>query len=186
MAEASPREVSARVLLRQDLAERHAALERELGRVAAEDLRENREPLALGVAQEIEALEAEMEACKRTFTFRSIGHRKWADLIAKHPPTRAQLAANSRLDHNPERFPCAAIAATCVSPEMTEEQAFELEGHLTLAQWSILWVSCLEANTGGGDSPKSQAAGAILRASGGSARTAAAMASLGASSSDGL
>lgn len=167
----------ARVLLRQDMHERHRLLNVDLAQALDDDAMLNRVPVAPGIAAEIVALEAEMEAAKQEFRFRSIGRQKWAALLAEHPPTREQLREDKRLDHNPETFPAAAIAAACTDPVMTVEQAQVLErgawnedvkdyvGGLNTTQFNLIWGACIDANAGGATNPKSLAAGAILRAS---------------------
>lgn len=157
------RVVVARILLRQDLLAEHEELEADLAAALQGDLRENRSPTAPVISARIVELEAEIEAAKREFRFRSIGHRAWADLMADHPPTKDQLKSFPRIDHNPETFPVAAIAASCVDPVMTVADATTLERVLNDTQFNVLLVKCVEANTGGVDTPKSAAASGIAR-----------------------
>lgn len=176
-AEANPRTVAVKVLLRQDLATRHAELSAEL------DASLTREALSTSLgdggsprrlAEQISALEAEIEDAKVEFKFKAAGRRAWADLLAKHAPTKQQVAADKRVTFNPETFPIAAIATCCIVPEGIDEAAVHrLEDVLSDAQFSLLWNACVDANLGGGDSPKSLAAGRILQASSRSATTAA-------------
>lgn len=158
------RVTTAKVLLRQDLVARHEQLDAELSAVMASDAMENITPRAPAIAAELRDLEDEIEAAKREFKFRSIGHRAWADLLAAHPPTREQRKADARLDHDPTSFPLAAIAASCVDPVLTFESVARLEVALISTQFDLLWARCIEANVGLAD-PKSLAAGAILRVS---------------------
>jgi hypothetical protein len=178
------RVATARILLRQDLVARHVELDAALTTAITDDARYNRTPQAPGLARQLRDLEDETEAAKVEFRFRAIGRRAWADLMWKHPPTKDQTRYEKRLDHNPETFPVAAMTASCVKPEgMTLEAMQRLERSLNDTQFKLLWVACLEANTGM-DAPKSVAAGAILRVNGGSVTTAAPAASPGVSSSD--
>lgn len=169
LAEVTPRTATARVLLRQDLLERHKELEAELDAAVERDMRASEGsiddvPEAVGVAAQIMELQAEIEAAMRPFHFRAIGRKPWRDLLAKHPPTKEQRAADPRLDHNPETFPHAAIAASCTSPVMTAEQVAQFEQICDLSQYSLLWNACLDANAGRGDTPKSLRAGGIALA----------------------
>lgn len=181
------RVVTARVLLRQDLARRHAELEAKLQAAVERDVATAAGSLAdpvtaTDVAAELRALEAEMDAARAEFRFRSIGRRAWADLIAKHPPTKKQ-AQELRVDHNPDTFPMAAMAASCVEPAGTDEDALRrLEAVMTDTQFTELWRACVDANVGGVDGPKSLLAGSIARASEQSASTAVNAGSLAASS----
>lgn len=156
----------ARILLRKDLLDAHEALEGELSQAIADDRITNREPVAPEVARRLRALEDEIEATKVPFKFRQVGHKAWADLMARHPPTRKQLEQTKGLDHNPATFPVAALAASCVEPEMTEDHVRRLEAAIDESQFATLWGTCLKVNVGAGDSPNSQAAGVILRLSG--------------------
>lgn len=167
LAETKPREKTVHVLLQQDLIDEHAELEAALQR-AMEDAGESMVTDAPRIADLIKAKEAEMEAAKRPFTFRTIGRKRWRDLLAEHPPTRAQLARAQeqriQLDHDPDKFQPAAVQASCISPKMTLLQAHQFNEGMDLAQWNVLWGACLDVNVGGGALPKSMAAGRIARA----------------------
>lgn len=167
------RVATARILLRQDLIAKHAALEAELAAAIARDATVNERDRAPEVAKQIEVVEAEIDEAKVEFRFRNIGRRAWADLLAKHPPTKEQ-AKTHRVDHNPETFPLAAIAASCTAPEGIDLAAVKrLEAAITDAQFTALWRACVDANMGGVEDPKSVTAGSILQMSERSGRTAA-------------
>lgn len=165
LAEITARESKVRILLDQRLLAEHERLDAELLAATKLDGEENRDPVGPGLAQQLVAFEAAIEAAKREFRFRAVGKKAWADLLALHPPTKEQTAANPRIDHNPETFPIAAIAASCVDPVMTVEQVGRLEEALNLAQFDKLWAACLDANVGAFDSPKSLVAPLIVRMS---------------------
>jgi len=173
LSEMAPREVTVRVLLRQGLLTDHARLERELELAVKGDQRENRTPLAPTISKQIVDLEDEIDAAKREFTFRSLGSRKWSDLLAKHPPTRDQKKNDPRAAFNDETFPVEAVAASSHSPKLTVDEAQAFQDGLPKLEWQALWQAAAQANLGGDDSPKSRAAGVILRQSGESANTAA-------------
>jgi hypothetical protein len=177
------RTTTARILLRQDLLAKHDQLEADLTAAVQNDAVVNELPQAPIISQQLLDLEAEIEAVKVEFKFRSIGHRAWADLMAAHPPTKEQLKALGRIDHNPETFPLAAISASCADPVMSVEDVGRLERVLNDTQFNLLLVRCVEANTGGLDTPKSAAASMIHRVNGRSATTAVPAESLGQSSS---
>ncbi len=176
------RSTTVRILLRQDLVERHARLDQELADAMAADARLNRDPVAPTVADEILALEAELEAAKVPFMFRSIGRKAWADLIAAHPPTQAQRLAYRGVGYNPETFPIAALAASAVEPAIDLPAAHRLEAALNDSQFELLWTAALEVNRGV-DAPKSGVAGRIRRTSDAFGSTAAIEESLDPSSS---
>jgi len=164
LAEATARTVSVRVLLRQELLEQHTALETELQAALNADASENRDAVGPTLARRLVEFEAEIEAAKREFTFKAVGRKKWADLLAEHPATKEQKRVRDRLDHNPETFPVAAIAASCVSPKLTLDSARKLEDAINSSVFDELWQACLDANVGGSGSPKSLLAGSIMRA----------------------
>lgn len=178
------RTVSARILPPSavGLLAKHRELEEALDRAAVEDSKLNRDPQMPVIAQQLSDLEAEIDAAKSSFTFKCVGTSAWLALSAKFPPTKAQLAVNKLADHDPDRFQPEAIAASCVDPPMTVEQAKKLRDVTTIAQWGELWQACVQANMGT-DSPKSSAAGAILRVKQQFDNTAAAEGSLEAFSS---
>lgn len=193
------RVATARVLLRQDLLARKDELEEAIKVEAAVDARENRTPVALGLARDMEALDVEIEAAKVEFKFRSVGKRLWADLLAAHPPTKDQTSRIRGLDHNPLTFPCAAVALSYVDPadpgwrpelkgdEFTQRLAkfTRLFDRLNASQWEMLWTKCVDANLGFDTPGKSQAASLLLRlANGQSAKPRTISESPEASSSD--
>lgn len=182
LAEAVPRSATARILLRQDLLEEHARLDAELQAAVAAALDEVTSETRDTLATQLAELEAQIEAAQREFTFRALGRRAWADLMAKHPPTKDQLKANPRLDHNPETFPFAAIAASCVAPALTVDHVKALDERLNVSEFDKLWVTTLEANVGADDRPKSLLAGSIRRVSAAFGRTASLEGSPAASS----
>lgn len=160
------RVVTARIpLIRQDLRDEHARLDALLPTLTSDTIDEH--PDRRAVVARIAEIEAEIEESIIEFRFRSIGHRAWADLLAKHPPKKAHLEMDRRLDHNPETFPFEAIAASCVEPMMTVEQVRQLDQSplMDVKAWSMLWGACIAANVAA-DPPKSMAAGAIRRLSG--------------------
>lgn len=177
------RTATVRMLLRQDLARQHADLEAELLATRQDDESHNRTPLAPTIAKRIVELEQEMEAAKVEFVFRSLPRRDWVELIAKHPPTKAQLKAiadattdvfkRTTLEFNPDTFPTAAIAASCVDPDMTVGDVDRLERALSDSQWAQLWSKAIEVNVGSSDPKASRVAGLILRLSEQSGTTAA-------------
>lgn len=175
------------------LIERHAALDYELQRVVQEDTMHNRKPQAPALAQQVADLEAEIADSALTFKFGALSYRQWADILAAHPPTKAQLRDTSErsgsswvsrpvLDHNPDTFPPALVAACAIEPEMTVDQVKELADELGPDQFELLYNACKEVNRGGETLPKSLAAGVILRASEPSDATPAPEGSLAASS----
>lgn len=188
LAKAKPREATARILLDQTLLNEYSELAAELDATVTQGALE-RPPHVAELAERVSQLESRIEAEKDPFLFRGIGNTKWMALLGQHPPTPQQLAAMTPeerriVDHNPETFPLAAVAASLVDPELSLDDVKQLHAVVGVAQWQQLWSACLIANVGGNQDPKSLAAGLIRRRNGASATTAATEESLEASSSD--
>jgi hypothetical protein len=169
-----PRSVEARVTVRYDLIEEHQRLELKLAGSSADDDRHK-------LAEKIVALEGEIAAEEKVFTFRDIGGR-WLALIGEHPPTKDQLEGDAQLDHNPETFPPAAIAESSTDPKLSVRQVERLREKLRLVEWQKIWAAVLEVNLGVAAAPKSLLAGAVLRMNGASVTTPAPEGSPAASS----
>jgi hypothetical protein len=105
-------------------------------------------------------------------------------LLGAHAPTRKQLADNASTPFNPETFPAAAIAASCIDPVMTVEQVNQLFEVVGKSEIDLLFSKCVDANVGGTSSPKSLAAGRIHRLNAERGLSAASTESPEASSSD--
>lgn len=149
----------------QELVDRLDALDAELqAEIASGNGINSRVPL---LDRQIKDLDTELQPYMREFVFKSLGHKAWADLLAKHPPTAAQVKANKRAEFNENTFPAAAIAATCTSPAMTVEQAEILQAHenVTDAQFRMLFSHAVAAQQGGLNRPKSGTASLYRRMS---------------------
>lgn len=103
----------------------------------------------------VDELRNEADGKTHFLTFVAIGGRAWRELLAQHPPTREQsLKHGMSLDNNPETFPQAAMAASCVQPGLSLEQAEWLVDNLNVLEVQRLWTACLDANVVGVDLPK--------------------------------
>jgi hypothetical protein len=183
VAHVKPRIATVRLYLDGDVVREHERLKDQLQQVIKSDANSNEPDEAPAIARRIKDLEDEMREGETEFVFQAIGKPKWSDLLAQHPPTKEQREQG--LDHNPEKFPAVAIAASLIDPGDADLEAVEALGaSLSIGQWSTLWVTCLKANVGGEGPGESLAASAVLRASEQSSTSAADAASLAASSSD--
>jgi hypothetical protein len=144
---------SVQITQRADLLARHAELNAAHGVAIRDDMALNRNPEAPAILAELHDLEDEIAASEVTFTFESIGRHKYLRLIASHPPTKKDRS--DRLDFNADTFPQALVAASCVSPVMTVEQAVELEERLSDGQFRKLWNAAIGVNIGDDAAPKS-------------------------------
>lgn len=163
-----------------DLIEQHARADLEL----ADALQASADRARLDELRErVEATEQAIEDAKTEFRFQAVGAKAWADLVAAHPPTAADRKVEPRAEIHADTFYPAAIAASAVEPEITVEQAEQLRALLPDDLWTLLGTATMQANIGGGDTPKSLLAGTLRRASERSATTAAREGSPGRSSS---
>lgn len=164
-------ELPVRVPMRADLFAEITALEVQAKREREIDERENREPVAPGIAHRIMGLEEELRDSEVEFRFRALGRRRYNELLADHPPTDKQKQeaadADAVLAYNPDTFPPLLLAASCVEPtDMDVDDWSDIWENWSEGQVGPLWRTCLAANMGGTDAgPKSQIASAILNAS---------------------
>lgn len=160
-----------RIPMRADLPDEIARLELEVRRAKVVDARENRDPVALQIARQIQDLEVELAASEEAFTFQALARGAARELIAEHPATEDQqknaAAEGRRLQWNPDTYPPALIAASCISPAgFTLEDATEIWDEWSDGQVAQLWSACLSVNAGTVDvGPKSQIASDILTGS---------------------
>jgi hypothetical protein len=114
------------------------------------------------LAQHLIDLEEQIRKAEIEFVFRGIGRGRWRKLLADHPPSDEDKAAG--LDFSQENFPFAAMAASIVSPTLSEDDLRELdEETFTEVDFQKIWTCCLRANVGAGVTrPESRAAHAIL------------------------
>ena len=169
IATAQPRTEQVRICARGDLVAKHqeAVSVLKAATDADESLTGSAEVKAAAGA--VVAVEAEMEAATVTFTVASTSRQKWADLLATYPPSKEERRAGH--DHDPTRFPVAAVAACVASPPLTIDQAAKLAQVLPAGEWNKLWLAVLGLNITGTPAPKLAAATELLQASGTSLTT---------------
>lgn len=166
-----------RIPMRADLVDEIKDLERQAKREKAIDERENRDPVAPGIAERIQELEDELAESEVAFTFQSIGQRATAKLLGDNPPTDQQKADAEDngvvLAFNTDTYPPQLLAATCISHSSTVEDWSDIWETWSTGQVSQLWAACLATNQGSADAgPKSLIASEILAASGKNSTTA--------------
>lgn len=109
-------------------------------------------PDVAAVIDRIRDLEAQADAATVEFAVRSIGAKAWRKLMAEHAPPDDRLLDGWRFD--PDTFPQAALAASCVEPAMTDDEADQLQVRLSSGQWEKLFRAVLECNAGDDLIPK--------------------------------
>ena len=164
-------------LYKPALLEAHSELELLLESTIADDVEQNRTARAPKIADRIVELEEEIESSVKTYRVGSLTFRGYNELLAAHPPTRAQLKdhvarsgddwrTRTVLDHNPDTFRPALISACSIEPELSVQEANDLEDELPPDQLDLLYQTCLALNRQGNQPPKSLPAGAIRRLNG--------------------
>lgn len=163
LAKAQPRERTVRVCIAGDIAGELETLQDELARVSSDwepsDLTEvhpGRE-----IADRMKTLREQARSAEVPFTLRYIGDKAYSDLLAAHPADSDNEAFNSAT------FPRALIAASCVDPVMTEEQAAELFEKLNQGEIKKLFDAAWDVHNAADVVPFSLAASALLAALGG-------------------
>lgn len=120
------------------------------------------------LARRVRALEDTAADSAVTFVFEGLGRSRYDLLVAEHPATDEQAAAvpeGQTLRWNPETFPPALLAASCVEPADIAgdvEEWAEIHRDWSAGQNARLWGACLAANAGVNEAPKSQAASDVL------------------------
>lgn len=151
------------LVLDGDLADRLDSLQTERQEVIEEKQRDEflggeMKPETRRKLEDVDARIAEaekaLEKATETFVFRGIGRTKYDRLLAEHPPTDSQREANKSKglpepDYNPDSFPPALCAASCISHEATEDEWKALlhdDEIMNSAEEMILFSSALAAN----------------------------------------
>ncbi|MET8982141.1 hypothetical protein ABZX85_41815 [Streptomyces sp. NPDC004539] len=162
---ATPRQRTVQVCVRGDLASEVERLTDELARVT-----ENWEPESIAdehpgrrIAAELKTARDAAKAAEVPFLLRYIGDRAYHDLLAAHPSENANELFDDRT------FPKALIAAACVDPKMTAEQAAELFEAVNQGEQKKLFDGAWEVHNDAAStaSPFSLAASALLAGLGG-------------------
>ncbi len=115
----------------------------------------NAPAIAPGIESQIAALEEQSKDTIRIFTFKSIGRFNYDEIVAQHQPTKEQKAKGG--DFNEDTFPPIIVAASCVDPEITLEQAEQM---FSSPDWNgtelnNLFMGAVNANIKTGDIPLS-------------------------------
>jgi hypothetical protein len=142
-------------------------LERQLRKLREEDgdIADRSQEIA-ALAAQVRELEERASESEMTFTFEGLGRGRYARMLADHPPTKEQKAElGAELIYNPETFPPALLAASCVEPpelasnlpEWTDIHENRSPGIVTR-----LWRACQQAHQGVADVPKSLLVSAVL------------------------
>ena len=164
LKQATPRERIVKVCIRGDLAGEAERLSEELSQVQEDwepsDLTEEHPGRA--IAAQLKTVREQARAAEVPFKLRYIGDKKYSDLLAAHPSTE-----DSDMLFDSATFPRALIAASCVDPEMSEEQVAELFEVINEGEIKKLFDAAWDVHNSSDMIPFSLAASALLAVLGG-------------------
>lgn len=181
-ADAKARHVNTRVSvvvpMASDAAEEAERLEPQLRRLRNADGEQgDLSEQVVALAEHIRELERVAAESEVTFVFEGLPRSRWDKLLLDHPlPPELKKQLGDAIDFDPETFPPALMAASCVEPAELHAE-FDADGKLdeaVLAEWTAInegwsqgqvqriWRGCLQANTAVAEPPKSLLVSAVL------------------------
>ncbi len=89
-----------------------------------DDERSNEPDRAPAIKAELEDMLEAAEETNIAFTFKAIGRARYDALVEGHKPNAKQQKDGAQF--NPETFPQALVAASCVDPEISKDQVDEM------------------------------------------------------------
>lgn len=158
--------------LRSDLQVEWEKLEAELqveDRAEPQTLAKATSKRAKELAEQVRALQAEMEKATVTVTLRAMDRAPWKELQSAHPP-RKDSAVDWRLGFNPDTYYDALIGASIVDPVLDEERLAKLLDRLTAGQFDNLANAAWNLNRSDVSVPFSATASRIAASSGGTSK----------------
>lgn len=158
--------------LRSDLQVEWEKLEAELqaeDRAEPQTLAKSVSKRAKELAEQVRALQAEMEQSTITVTLRAMDRAPWKELQSAHPP-RKDSAIDWKLGFNPDTFYDALIAESIVEPVFDEERLAKLLDAITAGQFDRLAGVAWELNRSDVSVPFSATASRIAASSGGTSK----------------
>lgn len=128
----------------------------------------NSAPGARALAEQIEALRAEMAKSALRLRLEAMDPDEWKALMAQHPPRRdsiGQVVDEDAAGVNTATFYPALARKSIVRPAMTDARWAKLVKAVSSRQWDDLWSLAWRLNRGEVDIPFSRAASRTLQSS---------------------
>src|SRR5690606_30687913 len=167
-----PIEKVVRLCVRGDLFAKYEQLVDELERLHDDVLYSGRtsdvadDPEVVAKAREVEKVQQEMERHTYEFRFQTLPGNEWDALVDEHPP-RKGVKSDQNAGVNLSTFPKAAVRASCVDPDMSNDDEFEeFWAKLNTGQRNLLYVDgARSVNFAGTSVPKSAIASDVISSS---------------------
>jgi hypothetical protein len=118
-------------------------------------------PLSHQLAAQVAALREDNPEAFHEFVLQALPRSEWVALRAKHAPRDSHKDEDGGA-FNSETFPPAAVRASLVDPEPTEDVIAWLDENLTSGDWNRLGILCWALNEGTREAPKAGLALSIL------------------------
>lgn len=152
--------------LRGDLTAPYRELEQKLSTASRTPPSLGQKSEAMLIAEQMQALEAEMTAATKTFRLEAMPAKKWSDFHATQPE-RAEDDTDETWSARWFAWICELVARSVVEPVvMTAEQVAELCDVLSGGQWDELSETAWRLNSRGVTVPFSVAASALIPSAG--------------------
>lgn len=117
------------------------------------------------IAEQIEALRAQMKGSETPFRVRALSPRRW-QAFALREPARTKDESDDAYADRWQTYLCEMVAACAVEPTMTPDQAAVLADALPSSSWNLLAGTAMSLNMGSVSVPFSVAVSATTPASG--------------------
>jgi hypothetical protein len=136
------------VVLDDDLTEAFEAADKKVKGLVAAGHKDDSTELVEAKAARDEA-KAALDEATVTLVFQSIGRKAYEELVTGYPPSEEQKTLAKELGEeepgfHAEEFPPALIAACCVEPKMTVEDAREIFDEWNTSETMTLFLAAIE------------------------------------------
>lgn len=118
-------------------------------------------PRSHTLAQQMADLRNDNPESFHEFVVQALPRAEWVALRAKHPPRDSHKDEDGGA-FNSDTFPPAAVRASLVEPEPTEDVLAWLDENLTSGDWNALGILCWALNEGTREAPKADRVSSIL------------------------
>jgi hypothetical protein len=160
------REETTELCMRPDLLDRFDALVTELDQsrvddVAGKRLTDSTSKRTREIAEQIEALKAEITETVIVFRLRALNKAEWSALVANHPP-RSDNHIDHAVGYNRDAVDDAAVQACIIDPDFDDLSWAQFMEVCNPSEWEELRDTARSVNRAVRDVPKSAAASRIL------------------------